>query len=93
MTAAEIQFVSQSILNYSLYGLYINIDRGLLEKSGPSGSVSSVRAFSSKLKDLQSGDTRNYLFLFVMAFCTIFFTFVYPNYMLVFASLVVFFSN
>jgi hypothetical protein len=28
-----------------------------------------------------------------MAFCTIFFTFVYPNYMLVFASLVVFFSN
>jgi proton-translocating NADH-quinone oxidoreductase chain L len=60
------EFITQSVLNYSLYGLYINIDRGMLEKSGPSGSVSAVRSFTKELNVLQSGNVKDYLLLFLI---------------------------
>jgi len=68
------EFVTQSVLSFSLYGLYINIDRGLLEKSGPSGSVSAVRIFSKELKTLQSGDIKDYLLLFLIGIFAIVFS-------------------
>jgi NADH:ubiquinone oxidoreductase subunit 5 (subunit L)/multisubunit Na+/H+ antiporter MnhA subunit len=61
------EFITQSVLNYSLYGLYINIDRGMLEKSGPSGSVAAVRSFTKELNVLQSGNVKDYLLLFLIS--------------------------
>jgi hypothetical protein len=60
------EFISQPVLSYGLYGLYINIDRGLIEKSGPAGSVSAVRNFSKEINSLQSGDIKHYLMLFTI---------------------------
>jgi len=58
------QFVSQPILNLSYTFSYKDIDRGLLERIGPSDIVTTVYSFSNFLKHLQSGFLYHYLFLF-----------------------------
>ena len=63
------QFISQNILNLSYTFSYKDIDRGFLEKIGPSGIVEIVSFYFNKLKFLQSGFIYHYLFLmFVFIF-------------------------
>ena len=59
------EIVTQNTLRLSLYYLYINIDRGILEKLGPSGTVSATQDFSDQFKVIQHGDVRGYLELFL----------------------------
>ena len=68
------QVISNSVLSYSLYGLYINIDRGLLEKIGPAGSVHSIRTATNTLNWIQSGNIKDYLYFFIIAIFVIVFS-------------------
>ena len=61
------QMVSQNVLNLSYAFSYKDIDRGLLEKVGPSGIVETIYFFFNKLKVLQSGFIYHYLFLMFTA--------------------------
>jgi len=86
--------ITQSVLSYSLYGLYINIDRGILEKSGPSGSVAAVRGISKEMNSLQSGDIKQYLLLFLISGLGIFFFLTFcQSPVLTFACFASFISN
>jgi len=51
----------QSSFNF----FYRDVDRGLLEKAGPSGVVDFIFFLISKIKSLQSGLVLNYLSLFM----------------------------
>jgi len=53
---------------------YKDIDRGLIEKLGPSGMVSGIRLVFTRLNSLQSGQIYHYLFIFFMS--TIFIVFI-----------------
>ena len=64
------QFVGQNVLNLSYLFSYNDIDRGILEKIGPSGIINVIYYWFNKLKILQSGFIYNYLFLM---FISIFF--------------------
>jgi proton-translocating NADH-quinone oxidoreductase chain L len=57
----------QYALNLSYHFAYKNVDRGIIEKFGPSGIVSSVQSLISSLSALQSGHIFHYLFLFSFA--------------------------
>merc|ERR1711991_294360 len=73
------EFVSQNILNLSYVFSYKDVDRGFLEKIGPSGIVQPIKGFFNKLKNLQSGFIYHYLFLmFVSMFVIILFT-IFPQ--------------
>jgi len=87
------EFITQSVLNYSLYGLYINIDRGMLEKSGPSGSVAAVRSFTKELNVLQSGNVKDYLLLFLIGMFGIIFLIYCQTPVLTFAFFASFIFN
>lgn len=58
------QFLGQSILYYSYFYTYKDIDRGIIETFGPSGIIDSISYFSKTIKDLQSGFIFHYLFIF-----------------------------
>ena len=64
------QFVGQNVLNLSYLFSYNDIDRGILEKIGPSGIIDIIYYWFNKLKTVQSGFIFNYLFLM---FISIFF--------------------
>ncbi len=87
------EMITQSVLSYSLYGLYINIDRGILEKSGPSGSVAAVRGISKEMNSLQSGDIKQYLLLFLISGLGIVFLTFCQSPVLTFACFASFISN
>jgi NADH:ubiquinone oxidoreductase subunit 5 (subunit L)/multisubunit Na+/H+ antiporter MnhA subunit len=57
----------QYALNLSYHFAYKNVDRGIIEKFGPSGIVSSIQSLISSLGTLQSGHIYHYLFLFSFA--------------------------
>jgi len=61
------EFFGQYALNISYHFAYKNLDRGLIEKFGPSGIVSSIQALMVSLNTLQSGHIYHYLFLFSFA--------------------------
>lgn len=61
------EFFGQYALNISYHFAYKNLDRGLIEKFGPSGIVSSIQALIISLNTLQSGHIYHYLFLFSFA--------------------------
>ena len=54
----------QNTLNISYHFAYKDVDRGLIEKIGPSGIVNGVRYTFNKINALQSGQIYHYLFLF-----------------------------
>jgi len=56
------QYISQTILNLSYTFTYKDIDRGLLEKVGPTGIVQALFVLINSLKPLQSGFMYHYLF-------------------------------
>ena len=57
------EFIGQNALNISYHFAYKDMDRGLIEKVGPSGIVHSVRYTFNKINALQSGQIYHYLFL------------------------------
>ena len=71
------QFISQNILNLSYFFAYKDIDRGLLERLGPSGIAKAVFSCSDRLKVLQSGFIYHYLLLM---FISIFFVVMFLLY-------------
>jgi proton-translocating NADH-quinone oxidoreductase chain L len=60
------QLVSQGSLNSSYNYFYKIVDRGLLEKIGPSGVVDSVQNTATNTKFLQSGFILEYLMYFLL---------------------------
>ena len=92
------QIVSQNVLNLSYAFSYKDIDRGLLEKVGPSGIVETIYFFFNKLKVLQSGFIYHYLFLMFTAILFFVLLLVFPlssalffNIIFLFCFIIVFF--
>lgn len=56
------EFINQVALKTSFLFFYEVIDRGLLEKFGPTGITKSIYSFSSSLRKVQDGYTNTYLF-------------------------------
>jgi proton-translocating NADH-quinone oxidoreductase chain L len=61
------QFVGQSSLSVSYSYAYKDIDRGIIEKLGPSGIIDSVSYIFNTIKVIQSGFMFHYLFMFLIA--------------------------
>ena len=68
------EFINQSVLKFGYDISYKTIDRGLIEKVGPSGIVQSIRYIVNRINGLQSGQIYHYLFL--LLFSTVLFVFV-----------------
>ena len=67
------QLIGQRSSNISYNFSYKSIDRGIIEKLGPSGIVTTIKYLINNFNNLQSGQIYHYLFLFL--FFTIFFIF------------------
>jgi proton-translocating NADH-quinone oxidoreductase chain L len=61
------EIFGQYALNLSYHFAYKNVDRGIIEKFGPSGIVSSIQYLVTSMGVLQSGHIYHYLFLFSFA--------------------------
>ncbi len=59
------EIIGQASLNISYHFAYKNLDRGIIEKFGPSGIVTTILSIINTLNNLQSGYIYHYLFLFV----------------------------
>jgi NADH:ubiquinone oxidoreductase subunit 5 (subunit L)/multisubunit Na+/H+ antiporter MnhA subunit len=60
------EVVGQGVLSISYHYAYKDIDRGLIEKVGPSGFVDTVMSIFNSLKIIQSGYMFHYLFVFLI---------------------------
>ena len=69
------EFIGQNALNISYHFAYKDVDRGLIEKVGPSGIVHAVRYTFNKINALQSGQIYHYLFLLFFLYLS---QFVFP---------------
>jgi NADH-ubiquinone oxidoreductase chain 5 len=58
--------ITQNILQLSYYFTYNSVDRGLLEKIGPYGSVNLLLSFFKKIKFIQGGIIFTYLLYFIL---------------------------
>jgi proton-translocating NADH-quinone oxidoreductase chain L len=65
------QFISQNALHFGYSYSYKTIDRGLIEKIGPSGIVSSFTWIMNKIRPIQTGSVFQYLLYMLIAivFC------------------------
>jgi NADH:ubiquinone oxidoreductase subunit 5 (subunit L)/multisubunit Na+/H+ antiporter MnhA subunit len=61
------EFIGQKTLDVSYNFTYKNVDRGLIEKLGPSAIVNIVAYTFNFLKELQSGFMFHYLFIFLIS--------------------------
>jgi proton-translocating NADH-quinone oxidoreductase chain L len=61
------EFIGQKALNISYQFSYKDIDRGVIEKLGPSGIVSGVKHAFNRINGLQSGQIYHYLLLFLIS--------------------------
>ena len=68
------EFIGQNALNISYYFAYKDVDRGIIEKVGPSGIVQGIRYTVNRINGLQSGQIYHYLFLIL--FSTVLFVFI-----------------
>lgn len=73
------EFISQNILNLSYVFSYKDVDRGLLEKMGPSGITETIALSFNKLKSLQSGFIYHYLFLMFISILFLVLFFLFPT--------------
>jgi len=77
------EFIGQKSLNISYQFAYKDVDRGLIEKLGPSGIVNSIRFVFVKINGLQSGHIYHYLFLFfVFSIILLFLSVCFNNFFL-----------
>ena len=60
------EFITQNVLSISYEVAYKDIDRGLIEKLGPSGIIDSISYTYKTIKFFQSGFMFHYLFLFML---------------------------
>lgn len=67
------QGIVQNLLTAGFNFFYVTIDRGILEKVGPSGIEKAIYFFVAKIKLYQSGLVLNYLALFIYSFFIILF--------------------
>jgi NADH-ubiquinone oxidoreductase chain 5 len=58
------EFIVQKILKSSYYYFYQDVDRGLIEKIGPSGISENINVFAQNIKYYQTGQVLNYLTYF-----------------------------
>ena len=61
------EFIGQKVLNVSYSYAYKDVDRGLIEKLGPSGIVNVIQYLFMSIKNLQSGFMFHYLFIFMIS--------------------------
>ena len=79
------EFIGQNALNISYHFAYKDVDRGLIEKVGPSGIVHGVRYTFNKINALQSGQIYHYLFLlFFFTVLLVFITVCFSNILMSF---------
>lgn len=67
------EFITQSIISTGYFYTYKDIDRGLIEKLGPSGIIYTVKEIVKSLKVLQTGFIYYYLYIFFVSFLFILF--------------------
>lgn len=70
------QFIGQSALNVSYHYSYKDIDRGLIEKVGPSGIINTIVYVFDSIKAVQSGFIFHYLFMFLISIVILIMAFV-----------------
>jgi proton-translocating NADH-quinone oxidoreductase chain L len=61
------ELINQNVLHAGHHYTYKDIDRGLIEKIGPSGIIDSITFVFGFLKQLQSGFVFHYLFMFFVS--------------------------
>ena len=61
------EFIGQGTLNVSYHYAYKDIDRGIIEKLGPSGIIDTISYLFNTLKTIQSGFIFHYLFMFLIS--------------------------
>jgi len=77
------EFIGQKSLNISYDFAYKSVDRGIIEKLGPSGIVNTIKYTVNHLNNLQSGQIYHYLFLMLIStVILIFFTVCFNNLLL-----------
>ena len=59
------QFISQNVLDFGYSFTYKNIDRGLLEKIGPSGIIICISFLTNLIKPIQTGFVFHYMAYFL----------------------------
>lgn len=59
------EFIVQKTLKSSYYYFYQDVDRGLIEKIGPSGIAENINLFSKNIRQYQTGQVLNYLAYFI----------------------------
>jgi proton-translocating NADH-quinone oxidoreductase chain L len=79
------ELIAQKTLNVSYNYAYKDIDRGLIEKLGPSGVINAVGHTFNFLKRLQSGFMFHYLFMFLIS--VLFLVFIAVSFSVVFIQL------
>ena len=84
------QLIGQQSLNISYNFSYKSLDRGIIEKLGPSGIVTSVKYFIKQFNSLQSGQIYHYLFLFLFFTMVCAFFSIYFNNLLPFLNSILF---
>ena len=67
------EYVTQSIISSGYFYTYKDVDRGLIEKLGPSGIISGVKDIVKTVQILQTGFIYYYLYLFLVSFLLILF--------------------
>lgn len=85
--------VGLPILNLSYLYTYKDVDRGLLEKVGPSGLIKLVDTSSFNLKLLQTGYVYHYMLITFFIFLLVFIFLILFNYYLItltFLNLIIF---
>lgn len=84
------QILVQNALHISYHYAYKEIDRGLVEKIGPSGIIESTNYFTGLFILLQTGFLFHYLFLFFIAFFFLLMLWTISSFVLTFFTLVTF---
>jgi len=70
------QFIGQNALSISYFFSYKDLDRGFIERLGPSGIVNGIRYTFNYINNIQSGQIYHYLFLFLFFILLFLFTLV-----------------
>jgi len=87
------EFIGQKSLNISYDFAYKSVDRGIIEKLGPSGIVNTIKYTVNHLNNLQSGQIYHYLFLMLISTVILIFFTVCFNNLLLSLNIVVFFIH
>lgn len=71
------QFIGQTTLSVSYHYSYKDIDRGLIERVGPSGIINTIVYIFDSIKAVQSGFIFHYLFMFLISIIILIMAFVF----------------